>query len=91
MRHSITIDRASYEIDPSVDISDLKAELEAAVRTGGQFVSIVVVRDRLLDVLITPGLTVRIETTQARGLEAVPALEDSPVQVFDEFDEFDDL
>lgn len=91
MQHSITVNGSSYDIDPGVDIRALMDQMEAAVQAGGRFVRIALVRGHLLDALIAPGLAVSIESASTDGLEVVPAVEETPISVFDEFDEFDGL
>lgn len=91
LQHSITVNGSSYDIDHDVDIRVLMDQIEAAVQAGGRFVRIALVRGHVIDALITPGLAISIESASALGLEVVPTVDDSPMSVFDEFDEFDDL
>lgn len=91
LQHSITINGVSHDIDQDVDIRALMDRIESAVRSGGRFVSVELVRGRLLDVLIAPGLSVNIEAQSSRALEVVPVIGETSPSVFDEFDEFDDL
>ena len=92
LQHSIMINRASYDLAPNLDIRALMDEIEAAAQDGGRFVSLPLVRDRYVDVLVTPGLAVNIESRSPQELELVPALDDHPFPGgFDEFDEFSDI
>jgi hypothetical protein len=88
VHHSIAIGRASYDIDASVDIQELMTEIESAVRAGGRFVRVPLSSDRSVDVLVSPGLQVSIESFAHRPLEIVPSLEAEPLSGLDEYDEF---
>lgn len=91
LQHRITVNGSSYDIDPDVDIRALMDQIESAIQAGGRFVRIALVRGHVLDALITSGLAVNIESATALGLEVVPTVDDAPISVFDEFDEFDGL
>jgi hypothetical protein len=57
---TIVVNGRSYRVDVRPD--DLKAQILAAVRSGGDWVSFTTVGGRRCDVLITPGSHARVET-----------------------------
>ena len=88
MQYSIAIGRVSYDIESGVDISALMSEIESAVQAGGRFVHVPLSADRNLDVLVSPGLQVTVESFANRALEIVPAIETEKLSGLDEYDEF---
>lgn len=88
MQYSIAIGRATYDIEPGVDIPALMSEIESAVQVGGRFVRVPLASDRNLDVLVSPGLHVSVESFANRALEIVPTLEAESLSGLDEYDEF---
>jgi hypothetical protein len=88
LQYSIAIGRASYDIEPGVDIAALMADIESAVQAGGRFVRVPLSSDRNLDVLVSPGLLVSVESFANRALEIVPTLESGTLSGLDEYDEF---
>ncbi len=88
MQYSIAIGRMSYDIESDVDIPALMSEIEAAVQAGGRFVHVPLSADRNLEVLVSPGLHVSVESVVNRTLEIVPALETENLSGLDEYDEF---
>jgi len=91
LQYSISVGRASYEIDPEVDVTALQAEIESAVQSGGRFVRIGLLRGRSLEILVSPGLPVTFESFTGVAVDTIPAIEPSAAPIFTEYDEFDDL
>ncbi|WP_157580306.1 hypothetical protein [Plantibacter sp. Leaf314] len=91
LQYSIAIGRASYDIDPAVDVQELMTEIESAVQAGGRFVRVPLTSDRAVNVLVSPGLLISVESFAHRALEIVPSLEAEPLSGLDEYDEFDEF
>lgn len=88
LQYNIAIGRASYDIEPGVDLPALMSEIESAVQAGGRFVRVPLASDRNLDILVSPGLHVCVESFANRALEIVPTLEAGTLSGLDEYDEF---
>ena len=91
LQYSIAIGRAIYDIEPGVDLPALMSEIEAAVQAGGRFVRVPLSSDRTIDVLVSPGLHITVESFANRALEIVPTIETGTLSGLDEYDEFGDF
>jgi hypothetical protein len=57
----MTVDGRDLALDPDQDIGAIRGASVAAVRAGGDFVDLVLLRGRVVSVLIGPGTGVMIE------------------------------
>jgi len=61
MRTSVSVNGVEYRLAQGRDIDDVKRATVAAVRSGGDLVDIVVVGNRLVSVLVSPGIPITFE------------------------------
>ena len=82
---TVVVNGRSYRVDGAAD--DLKARILAAVRAGGDWVTVVTTAGRRSDVLITPVSHARVETAET---QEEPVAGSSGVAAFgvDDFDEY---
>ncbi|MGK9148284.1 hypothetical protein KXS11_11715 [Plantibacter flavus] len=84
----ITIGRGTYLLDPVADVRSLKDAVERAVQDGGAFVSIPLALGAALDVLITPGLLVSIESSTTVELRPYPEANQRVSSALEDFSEY---
>lgn len=60
-RTSVHIAERTYALAQNVDLPALRAGMEAAVQAGGLFVDLVVLGNRTVSVLVTPGVMIVLD------------------------------
>ncbi|TFC04071.1 hypothetical protein E3O42_05590 [Cryobacterium adonitolivorans] len=60
--HTVTVGGRLFRLSTSSDVTSLSAALTAAVRRGGAMVSLPVVGEVGVEVLVSPGVSVVLET-----------------------------
>lgn len=61
-RTTITVNGATYSLAQNQDLDRIWAEIVAGVRSGGDFVNVVVHGNRELTILVSPGLSLTFDT-----------------------------
>ena len=60
--HTLTVGARQFRLRTSCDVAELSAALTAAVQQGGGMVSLPVVGEVSVEVLVSPGVSVVLET-----------------------------
>jgi len=60
----VHIAERSYALAQNADLATIRSDMEAAVQAGGLFVDLVVVGNRAVSVLVTPGIPIVIDQEQ---------------------------